>query len=76
MKYTLVFTSEKEISSTYFADPAPIVRYAKSIQINVQLQTDTNQGIIYPPAIKIDYGSVSYTDALNGQEVDVSRNIQ
>ena len=49
-----------------------MVRYAKSISINVQLQTDTNQGVIYPPAIKIDYGTVSYTDAQNGQEVDVS----
>ena len=48
------------------------MRYAKSIRIDVALQTDTNLGIIYPPAIKIDYSTVSYTDAQNGQEVDVS----
>ena len=56
----------------FFSDPAPQVRYAKSITIDVALQTDTTQGVIYPPAIKIDYGTVSYTDAQNGQEVDVS----
>lgn len=49
-----------------------MVRYAKSIQIDVQLQQDTTQGIIYPPAIKIEYDTVTLIDAQEGAEVDVS----
>ncbi|XP_053401621.1 meckelin-like isoform X2 [Mercenaria mercenaria] len=53
-------------------DQAQMVRYAKSIRIDVQLQTDTTQGIIYPPALQIEYGTVSLADAQAGGEVDVS----
>lgn len=48
------------------------MRYAKSIEIDVQLQQDTTQGVIYPPAIKIEYDTVTLADAQNGAEVDVS----
>lgn len=49
-----------------------MVRYAKSITINVALQDFTTQGYIYPPSIKIEYGSVSLADANSGTEVEVS----
>lgn len=55
---------------------AEVVRFAKSITINVKLQTDTTQGVIYPPALRIEYGSVSRVDAEAGSEVDVSKLLQ
>jgi hypothetical protein len=50
---------------------ATLVRYAKSIRIDVELQTDTTQGVIYPPAIQVEYSTVTLADAQAGGEVEV-----
>ena len=54
-----------------FTDRAAVVRYAKSISIYVELQEDTTQGVIYPPALQIEYGSVSLEDAQAGAKAEV-----
>ncbi|XP_052232195.1 meckelin-like isoform X2 [Dreissena polymorpha] len=51
---------------------AQMVRYAKSIKINVNLVSGTTEGFIYPPALDIEYGKVSKTDADGGSTVDIS----
>ncbi|KAK3586521.1 hypothetical protein CHS0354_035056 [Potamilus streckersoni] len=60
------------IADSSRGEPATMVRYAKSIQIVVRLQDDTTTGLIYPPYFKIDYSTVTRTDAVNGASVDVS----
>lgn len=57
----------------YITAQAQFVRYARSITINVALQDFTTQGYIYPPALIIEYGTVSLADASAGAEVDVSK---
>ena len=50
---------------------AEMVRYAKSITINIALQAGTTQGVIYPPALNIEYATVTKEAADSGATADV-----
>ena len=67
-----IYLSRKTFLFLSLTGQALMVRYAKSITINVALQDFTTQGYIYPPSIMIEYESVSLADANSGAEVDVS----
>ncbi|ESO89760.1 hypothetical protein LOTGIDRAFT_192673 [Lottia gigantea] len=51
---------------------ATVVRYAKSIKLTIELQSETKEGKIYMPYFTIEYGEVSRADAEEGAKISFS----